>query len=169
MPTFQAREDQLSRPVRSEALSSSSRWTRGLPVQIGSESCPPPASCDRILRVVPNPSWREGTDSAALRSRCNRSTPCARRRCQQVECTGCSRFSSGTRQQVRGANDAGADHLPPGVSPFPQLSWRISRRSCPRNTRRGPLAPSEVAALFVSRRGRPADRLVQRNRPQKAS
>ena len=52
---------------------------------------------------------------------------------------------------------------------FPQLPWRIPRRSRPRDTRRGPLAAREVAALFVSRRGRPADCRVQRHRPQAAS
>ena len=134
MPLFQTRKDQLSRPVRSETLSSSSGWTWGLPVRIGSESGSPPASCDRILRLVPNPSRREGTNSAALRSRCYRSTPRARRRCQQVECTGCSRFSSATSQPVWDTDNTGADHFPPRVSAVPQLLWRIPRRSRPRDT-----------------------------------
>ena len=169
MPSFQARKDQLSRPVRSEALSSSSRWTRDLPVRISSESGPPPTSCDRILRLVPNPSRREGTDSAALRSRCDRSTPRARRRCQQVECTGRSRFSSATSQPVWDTDNTGADHFSPRVSAVPQLLWRIPRRSRPRDTRRGPLAAGEVAPLFVGGRSRPADRRVQRYKPQAAS
>src|SRR5260370_8571462 len=64
MPSFQARKDQLSRPVRSEALSSSSRWTRGLPVRIGSESSPHPplviAFCDwfRTHRGAKEPTLR---------------------------------------------------------------------------------------------------------------
>src|SRR3989440_12902929 len=65
MPSFQTRKDQLSRPVRSEALSSSSGWTRGLPVRIGSESCPHPplviAFCDwfRTHRGVKEPTLRQ--------------------------------------------------------------------------------------------------------------
>src|SRR5580658_5388584 len=169
MPSFQARKDQLSRPVRSEALSSSSRWTWGLPVRIGSESAFPPASCDRFLRLVPNPSRREGTNSAALRPRCDRYTPRARRRCQQVECTGCSGFSSATSQPVWDADNTGADHFSPRVSAVPQLLWRIPRRSRPRDTGRGPLAVGEVAPLFVGRRSRPVDRRGQWYKPQAAS
>ncbi len=129
----------------------------------------PPASCDRILRLVPNPSRREGTDSAALRPWCDRSTPRARRRCQQVECTGRSGFSSATSQQVWDTGNTGADHFSPRVSAVPQLLWRIPRRSRPRDTRRGPLAAGEVAPLFVGGRSRPVDRRVQWYRSQAAS
>jgi hypothetical protein len=169
MPPFQARKDQLPRPVRSEALSSSPRCMRDLPVRISSESDPESTPCGRLLRLVPNPSRREGTDFAALRSRCDRSTPRARRRCQQVECTGRSRFSSATSQPVWDTENTGADHVSARVSAVPQLLWRIPRRSRPRDTRSGPLAAGEVAPLFIGGRSRPVDRRVQRYRPQAAS
>src|SRR5207302_11131854 len=78
-------------------------------------------------------------------------------------------FSSGTGQPVWDTHNTGADHFPPRVSAVPQLPWRIPRRSRPRDTRHGPLEAREVAALFVSGRGRPADRRVQWHRPRAAS
>lgn len=86
-----------------------------------------------------------------------------------MECTGRSRLSSGTGQRVWDTNDPDTDHVPPRLSAVPQLSWRIPRRSRPRNTRRGPLEAGEVAALFVSGRGRPVDRRVRRPRSRATS
>src|SRR6266704_2949877 len=123
---------------------------RDLPVRVSSEFDPQSTPCDRLLRLVPKPSRRDGADSPAVRPRCYRSTWDARRGCQQVECTGPSKLSSGTGQPMWDTDNTGVDYFPPRVSAVPQLPWRISRRSRPRDTRRGPLAAREVAALFVS-------------------
>src|ERR1035437_3358737 len=111
---------------------------------------------DRLLRLVSDPSRREGTDSPAVCPRRHGSTPDARRGCRPMECTGCSRLSSGTGESVRDTDDPGADHFPPGISAVPQLPWRIPRRSGPRDTRRGTLAAREAAALSVSGGGKSA-------------
>ncbi len=124
---------------------------------VGRGVCP----CESVPNLAPHPplviafcDWfrthrREGTDSAALRSRCD--------------------FSSATSQPVWDTDNTGADHFSPRVSAVPQLLWRIPRRSRPRDTRRGPLAAGEVAPLFVGGRSRPVDRRVQRYNPQAAS
>src|SRR5215471_21392038 len=92
MPSFQARKDQLSRSVWSEALPSSPRCTRDLSKRSRSESSPSTSACDNLLRLVPNASRREGTDPSSVRPRCYRSNPDARRGCRPMDLTGCSRL-----------------------------------------------------------------------------
>lgn len=115
-PHFKRGKISYSRSVRSEAFPSSPRWVRNLPERIRSESARQSSPCDRLLRLVSNPSRRKGTHSSALRPRRHRSTPDARRGCQPMECTGPSRLSSGTSQPVSAADNEVTHPCAPRVS-----------------------------------------------------
>ena len=127
LPSLQAGQDQLSRPLRSEALLPSPRCARNLQEPTSSGSDLRSSSCGRLLRLVSNASRHQGTDSPALRPRRHRFSPDARRGCRPVECAGRSKLSPGTGQPEWDFDHTSADHLPSCFSAVPQLPWRMSR------------------------------------------
>jgi hypothetical protein len=79
-------ENQLSRPIRGETLLSAPRSIGSLPRSTSAESEHEPSTCDRLLRLVPNASWRKGTDTPPIRPRRHNSNPSSWREYRPMGC-----------------------------------------------------------------------------------
>ena len=170
MPSFQAWKDQLSRPFRSEALPPSPRRARDLPDRTGSGVVRPApalvtAFCDwfRTHRGVKEPTLRHYARGA---------TDLLRTLGEDVGQWNAQAVRDFLLERASQCGTSTTQALITSLRAFLRfLNFRgeCPRRSRPRDTRGGPLAAGEVAALFVSGRGRPADRRVQRHRLRAAS